>query len=397
MLEKSDTSIGEVLTLFNETGLEVGLLVPTPTGLQKSIMDATASFRDFLADAGIHDFSRQAQGQENKVVVEAMMVFADGIKKTKVSLYRPNTKNGDPRVCIYGLKSHAVPLNLLAFFLWNDLLHVVNCSDPEVLHSIRDPKTPLGDIAQAAKPGLSPEADELLGMLQEIGARGWIQTLRPGDTGIGMTLETLLGIDANSSKLPDFKGIEIKAKRAGRKRKNRVNLFSQVPNWKLSPLGSNKALLDAHGYEGTGRKQLYCTITGKMANPNGFLLSIDGEKDWLRQNHVTAEAVTRMAVWELTNLRDRLTSKHRQTFWVSAQTRGKGPAEEFHYLEVEHTRAPRVRNFEALIEAGVITLDYTLYERAQGGAVGDHGYLFKINPKDFNALFPPSEIHELVV
>lgn len=65
-------------------------------------------------------------------------------------------------------------------------------------------------------------------------------------------------------------------------------------------------------------------------------------------------------------------------------------------MQVEHTRAPRVRNFEALVEAGVITLDYTLYERGKGGSVGDHGYLFKVNPKDFNALFPPSEYHGLV-
>lgn len=396
MLEKSDTSVGEVLTLFNETGLDVGLLVPTPTGLKKSIMDATATFRDFLLDAKIHDFSTQAQGQEHKVVVPARMVFAKGSKPTKVSLYRPTTKKGDPRICVYGLKAHAVPFNLLALFNWDGLLHVVNCSDPEILRSIKDPGSPLGSIAQAARPGLSAEAGELLDLLREIGARGWIPTMRSGDTGIGMTLETLLGIEANSSKLPDFKGIEIKAKRAGRKRKNRVNLFSQVPNWKLSPLGSNKALLDAHGYEVDGRRQLYCTISGKMANPNGFVLSIDGEKDWLRQNHVVAERTTRMAVWELAKLRDRLTSKHRQTFWVSAETRGKGASEEFHYVQVEHTRAPRVRNFEALVEAGVITLDYTLYQREKGGSVGDHGYLFKVNPKDFNALFPPSEYHGLV-
>ncbi|MGH1454999.1 MAG: MvaI/BcnI family restriction endonuclease [Paracoccaceae bacterium] len=104
------------------------------------------------------------------------------------------------------------------------------------------------------------------------------------------------------------------------KRKNRINLFSQVPNWKLSTLGSNKALLDAHGYEVSGRRQLYCTISGKMPNPNGFVLSVDGDKDWLRQNHVEAEKVTRMVIWEMSKLRERLTSKHRQTFWVSAET-----------------------------------------------------------------------------
>lgn len=98
-----------------------------------------------------------------------------------------------------------------------------------------------------------------------------------------------------------------------------------------------------------------------------------------------------MAIWEFSKFRERLTSKHKQTFWVSAETRGKGENEEFHYQQVEHTRAPRVRNFEALIEAGVINLDYTLYEKAKGGRVGDHGYLFKVNPKDFNALYPPSD------
>ena len=82
MLEKSDTSVGEVLSLFNETGLDVGLLVPTPTGLQKSIMDATATFRDFLVDADTHDFSRQEQGQANKVVLPARMIFANGSKST---------------------------------------------------------------------------------------------------------------------------------------------------------------------------------------------------------------------------------------------------------------------------------------------------------------------------
>jgi len=112
MLEKSDSSVGEVLALFNETGLDVGLLVPTPTGLAKSIMDATATFRDFLVDADIHDFSRQEQGQDNKVVVPARMIFANGSKSTKVSLYRPNTKKGDPRVCVYGLKALYDPTRL---------------------------------------------------------------------------------------------------------------------------------------------------------------------------------------------------------------------------------------------------------------------------------------------
>lgn len=56
MLEKSDTSISDALKAFNVFDISVGLLVPTKTGLEKSIMDATASLRDFLRDSGIHDY-----------------------------------------------------------------------------------------------------------------------------------------------------------------------------------------------------------------------------------------------------------------------------------------------------------------------------------------------------
>lgn len=62
MLEKSDTGISETLKLFDVYELEIGLLVPTLTELTKSIMDATASVRDFLRDFDFHDYdaSRKA-------------------------------------------------------------------------------------------------------------------------------------------------------------------------------------------------------------------------------------------------------------------------------------------------------------------------------------------------
>jgi len=56
-----------------------------------------------------------------------------------------------------------------------------------------------------------------LSKLQIISAKGFVDSLRSGDTGVGMTLETLLGIEANSNRAPDYFGIEIKAKRHVRK------------------------------------------------------------------------------------------------------------------------------------------------------------------------------------
>ncbi len=59
---------------------------------------------------------------------------------------------------------------------------------------------------------------------------GFIRTMRTGDTGIGYTCESLLGIQANNATTPDFKGIEIKTKRDNRQ-SNRTTLFSKTPDW----------------------------------------------------------------------------------------------------------------------------------------------------------------------
>ena len=61
-------------------------------------------------------------------------------------------------------------------------------------------------------------------MLNKISAQGPIPALLQADTAIGRTLETLLGIDINSSKKPDYKGIELKSYRD--KKGNRKNLFA---------------------------------------------------------------------------------------------------------------------------------------------------------------------------
>jgi len=221
MLEKSDTSLSDTLKAFNGFNLDVGLLVPTDTGMNKSIMDATATVREYFIDTRFHDYDTQAQGPDNKVTKRAFFVWPDRLEETTASLYRPMTKKGDPRLWFRRLGNYADPFNLLALIVRDDAVYIINCSRAEILASINRPDTPLGEIAAHALPvGIDPVVAELLDMIGEVSARGFVSTMRPGDTGIGMTLETLLGIDANSSKAPDYKGIEIKAKRIKKGRAN---------------------------------------------------------------------------------------------------------------------------------------------------------------------------------
>ena len=396
MLEKSDTSIAETLAVFTRYDLDVGLLVPTETGMRKSIMDATAGLREYFQYTGFHDYDMQAQGPDAKVIREAFFVRPDGLQPTTASLYRPVTKSGDPRVWFGRLKGYAEPYNLLAVLVRDDKAYIVNCSDPRILASIHDPSTPLGAIAASQRPTRDPVVEELLDMIRDVSSRGFVRTLRPGDTGVGMTLETLLGINANTRKAPDYKGIELKAKRLRKGKANRVTLFSQAPDWKLSPIGSAWNLLSTYGYERDGKLRLNHEMNATAPNSIGFFLEVDAAHDWLKQNYQDPDtAATRhVTTWEMEKLRNRLKEKHPQTFWVSARCRGKGASEEFHYVQVEHTRQPKVRNFDALLEGGVISVDYLMSQKGHQ-RVRDHGYLFKMHSADFPALFPPSETHVL--
>lgn len=401
MLEKADRSIEDVMRAFAMHGVEAGFIVPTETGLAKGIMDAHRGLRDYLSRAGFHDYERQAKGPQAKVLAPAKYVGAASTEDATVSLYRPETKGGDPRIWITGLARRAKAGNLLALLVHNETLYVVNTSELVVWESLSTPSSPLRRLAAAIERAKGGSARELLGKLREIAARGYIRSLRPGPTGVGMTLETLLGIEANSSKSPDFKGIEIKASRmrgGGSTTTNRVTLFSKVPDWKSSPVNSAVALLQSHGYDREGRRQLYCSMN-HVPNTLGLFLAADEDDLHVMSNRT--KPGSKVLRWDMAELRQAFAEKHRETFWVKASVRkAVDGMDEFHYVSVTHTRAPAVSNLESLFDRGHVELDLLLHllDRAPGQRprARDHGYLFKMHPRDMDLVFPPSVTYQLV-
>lgn len=117
MLSMADTSLDLFLPVFATTGVPVAFLVPTPTGYGKSIMDATSPVRQLLKDAGLHDYASQRQGPENKVQIKSYFVSDDELIESKASLYRPQTKQGDPRIWFADLRRYCSPCNLLAIIV----------------------------------------------------------------------------------------------------------------------------------------------------------------------------------------------------------------------------------------------------------------------------------------
>ena len=76
----------------------------TATGLKKSILDATTPMRTYFKENNVHDYELQAQGPEHKVTKKTYILTGGKVIESTTSLYRPVTKEGDPRLWIYHLK-----------------------------------------------------------------------------------------------------------------------------------------------------------------------------------------------------------------------------------------------------------------------------------------------------
>jgi hypothetical protein len=90
--------------------------------------------------------------------------------------------------------------------------------------------------------------------------RGWIPTHRPGPTGIGKTLEDMLGIPENNFDEPDFGEYELKSVRSNAT--SMLTMFTKSPE----PDRSNVLLCQKYGYAsggiyGNDKKVIHSTLS----------------------------------------------------------------------------------------------------------------------------------------
>lgn len=382
------------LQTLTEKSVSVALLELTETGIKKSIMDATGPVRNYLLDHGFHDYATQLQGPENKVVIDAVLISGHSVSLSSASLYRPVTKKGDPRIWFRGLKDYVTPGDIIAIVGHENKLFVFNLTTLPVVQLIQSSiLNPLRELAESIFDREDATAQELLILLREVASRGPIEAALMADTAVGRTLETALGIDINSSKQPDYKGIELKSYR--NKKGNRKTLFAQVADWKLSKFKNSAEILDAFGYDRGNDFKLYCTVAANTWNSQGLRLRIDSNINQMLEQSNRLE-IGDFAVWTLEKLHERLLEKHRETFWIAADSVKEDGKEYFQYKSVEHTKKPIVSQFDLLLSQGIITMDH-LIKRNEDGVVNEKGPLFKIKPNCLNLLFPPSEKYSLLV
>lgn len=390
MLSMADTSLDLFLPVFATTGVPVAFLVPTPTGYGKSIMDATSPVRQLLKDAGLHDYASQRQGPENKVQIKSYFVSDDELIESKASLYRPQTKQGDPRIWFADLRRYCSPCNLLAIIVKDECLYVLNLSKQSIARSLCEHGA-VYDLLVEANQNANRIADDLRSRIQAIHDLGFIPAITSGDTAVGDTLEHALGIERNNSRLPDFMGIELKASRltrnGTRRATTRQTLFTKVPD-----IGkSYREIVEAYGKWQIPRNsteprfQLYETFRVSRPNAYGLRLNVDERNDDLQIVADNEGRISFVSAWHMQTLREAVLSKHHETFWVKAESIMRDGREYFRYDKILHTRGPNVTLMASLFEADKITLDLAAHLK-EDGSWRDHGILFKMLPDDLHYL-----------
>lgn len=364
----------------------------TKTILEKNYWDATDDIRRFLQNHGIHDYGLQEQGPGAKQSLPATVVLPNGeTQEAPATLYRPQTKQGDPRMWMSRMGRYASADDILLLTWYEEKLWAVNLSTTpfERLSSSAEP------FSKLFKPRTDSAESLLEGLLEEMVSlhkEGFIPALRAGDTAVGHLLETRLGIEANSRQAPDYKNvIELKSTRATKSRGQ--TLFANVPDWENSPLGSSNEILEIFGYErvkksGGVERALNCSVDTLRRNSQGLRLEVREDQGFLLEtsDHPAYPIVAR---WSLEKLQDKLASKHKNTLWVSATSEYRN-GQEFIRFDGAHFRSePVIPQFVPLLETGAIYMDH-LISRPLDRSVGarEAGPLFKIRPQSFDLLFP---------
>lgn len=236
--------------------------------------------------------------------------------------------------------------------------------------------------------------DQLLVKLQQVGKQGWVRTHRKGPTGIGKTIEDLLGIRENNVPGPDGDKIELKSARKGVK--SMLTLFTKSPD----SYGANSLLLSKFGYysySGSPTKELHTTLNAVDYNTlrgrQGLKVAVG--TDQVNIVSMNGGRETAECSWSREVLMEAFDRKLPRLLYVKAQHRGRGDTEEFWFDEAHLLRGFSFENFGRQLQQGKILVDIRIGQwppgHPQAGQPHDHGTGWRVFPDNLDLCFASSE------
>jgi MvaI/BcnI restriction endonuclease family len=203
----------------------------------------------------------------------------------------------------------------------------------------------------------------------------WFDSLRTGDTGIGYTFETLLGIKENNDQVADFYGIELKCKQkkeAGYAVGGKINLFQNAPVWINSEESSIDRLKLFGQLDREGRFSCYSQVT-TIANNLLLRLILDAHENQIDLH----KAEILVGHWPHKTLQKRLLEKHSRAAFIATEVKNKKSGAKYSYNELVYCEQPTIERFLNLVSQNKIVFEFAMRENSRGG-VRNHGYPWRL-------------------
>lgn len=221
----------------------------------------------------------------------------------------------------------------------------------------------------------------------------WIESKGKGNSGVGITLESLLQKERENFEIPDYKGIELKAKCS--KKETYIALFNAVPD---SYLFEIKRILKKYGYPHSNFPQFKIfnlSIYGNRKiklNNNYFKLYVDWENRniTLRIYDKNLNIVDNLTSWSFDLLQEKLERKLRKLAIIHADRKFEHNTVYFKYKNIDFYKLISFERFLILIENGIVRISFRIgiyKDRKRLGEIYDHGTSFSIDEHNITRLF----------
>lgn len=213
--------------------------------------------------------------------------------------------------------------------------------------------------------------------LEEVKAAGWIPSNRIHDTGIGKTLEDMMGLTENNIALPDFGVMELKSQRA--QTASMITLFTRKPE------GITNAEIRAkYGYRDRNYPNIKCLRQTLKSGKNrmGFCLFVDEKEERV----YFKKGNKKVGYYNVSFIKDKVNEKiGNGLILVLAENKKIEGKEFFRFSEAYLLKDIDIEN---LIKYSKYDIRLGVY--SSGKFVGkphDHGSAFRIFKRDLLKLF----------
>lgn len=239
------------------------------------------------------------------------------------------------------------------------------------------------------------EIDHLKRMLLNIKYRGWIESMRSGTTGVGYTLETLLGRQENNLPIADFDDVELKSVR--KYSKQNIHLFCAVPDGDyIYPIPRILSTLGYPDRDDKSIKVFHTTVNANEYRSIGYYkrikLKVDRDNRLVRliaKDNKGKEIPVNIS-WSFDYLEERIKHKLKCLCIVEAKNKFIDDKEYFYYSNFNFYKFTSFDNFIFLLEKGIISVTFKIgyhKEKNKYGKVHDRGTDFFISYNDITFLY----------